>query len=85
MVNYDNAAPRPSFLASSVRPGTFPEIRLWGLNSSGLPSDDDERAQEVARTVIEFATAGELDLVTLTDRVVQRELQRAQPGVPEPQ
>jgi hypothetical protein len=50
----------------------------------GLPSDDDERAQEVARTVIEFATAGELDLVTLTDRVVQRELQRAQPGVPGP-
>jgi hypothetical protein len=46
----------------------------------GLPSDDDERAQEVVRTVIEFATAGELDLVTLTDRVVQCELQRAQPG-----
>jgi hypothetical protein len=51
----------------------------------GLPSDDDERAQEVVRTVIEFATAGELDLVTLTDRVVQCELQRAQPGVPGPQ
>jgi hypothetical protein len=51
----------------------------------GLPSDDDERAQEVARTVIEFAKAGERDVVTLTDRVVQRELQRAQPGVPEPQ
>jgi hypothetical protein len=49
-----------------------------------LPSDDDERAQEVARTVIEFATAGELDLVTLTDRVVQRELQRAPPGLPGP-
>jgi hypothetical protein len=32
----------------------------------GLPSDDDERAQEVARTVIEFAMAGERDLVTLT-------------------
>ena len=33
----------------------------------------------------EFATAGERDVVTLTDRVVQRELQRAQPGVPGPQ
>jgi hypothetical protein len=51
----------------------------------GIPSDDDERAQEVARTVIEFATAGERDVVTLTDRVLQRELQRAQPGVPGPQ
>jgi hypothetical protein len=51
----------------------------------GLPSDEDERAQEVARTVIEFATAGERDVVTLTDRVVQRELQRAQPSVPGPQ
>jgi hypothetical protein len=29
--------------------------------------------------------AGERDVVTLTDRVVQRELERAQPGVPAPQ
>jgi hypothetical protein len=51
----------------------------------GLPSDDDERAQAVARTVIQFATAGERDVVTLTDRAVQRELERAQPGIPGPQ
>jgi hypothetical protein len=38
-------------------------------------------AFEAVRTVNEFATAGERDVVTLTDRVVQRELQRAQPGV----